>query len=279
MGGKKESGDEMLSSIIEEDSESELLAYFFSLLKEQKQNDASKLVEEIKCIEADIQEVQKRQTKQSSVSSTSCHESLAVGRSRYVQIGGSSSTTRSKLSPVYNDDKKLKNIQQLESAYFSMRSNIRPSSNDAKIWRKGEILKNREDNFLKGVNEEMYERSDGLGGFFDGLCKYARYSKFRVRGVLRNGEFNNSANVICSLSFDRDEEYIATGGVSKKIKIYEYNALFNDSVDIHYPVLEMSNNSKLSCICWNSYIRNYLATTDYDGVVKVCICALIYCFL
>nr|GLL27618.1 protein SPA1-RELATED 2 [Ipomoea trifida] len=269
MGGKKESGDEMLSSIIEEDSESELLAYFFSLLKEQKQNDASKLVEEIKCIEADIQEVQKRQTKQSSVSSTSCHESLAVGRSRYVQIGGSSSTTRSKLSPVYNDDKKLKNIQQLESAYFSMRSNIRPSSNDAKIWRKGEILKNREDNFLKGVNEEMYERSDGLGGFFDGLCKYARYSKFRVRGVLRNGEFNNSANVICSLSFDRDEEYIATGGVSKKIKIYEYNALFNDSVDIHYPVLEMSNNSKLSCICWNSYIRNYLATTDYDGVVKL----------
>lgn len=55
----------------------------------------------------------------------------------------------------------------------------------------------------------------------------------------------------------------------KKIKIFEFNSLFNDSVDIHYPVIEMSNESKLSCICWNSYIKSYLASTGYDGAVKL----------
>jgi protein suppressor of PHYA-105 1 len=73
------------------------------------------------------------------------------------------------------------------------------------------------------------------------------------------------------LSFDRDADYFAAGGVSKKIKIFDFNSIFNDPVDIHYPVIEMSNESKLSCICWNSYIKNYLASTGYDGVVKVCI--------
>lgn len=71
------------------------------------------------------------------------------------------------------------------------------------------------------------------------------------------------------LGFDHDEDYFATAGVSKKIKVYDFESLVNNSVDIHYPAVEMSNKSKISCICWNNYIRNYLASTDYDGVVKV----------
>ncbi|GKD73347.1 SPA1-related 2-like protein isoform X1, partial [Tanacetum coccineum] len=65
------------------------------------------------------------------------------------------------------------------------------------------------------------------------------------------------------------KDYIATAGVLKKIKVYYFNALLNDSVDIHHPAVEMSNKSKLSWISWNSYMRNYLASTDYDEVVKI----------
>ncbi|GFP82540.1 protein spa1-related 2 [Phtheirospermum japonicum] len=232
-------GGEELSSIEEEDGESELLMHFLFSLNEQKQKDASNLVEQLQCIEADIQEIEKRHPKKSVV------------------LSGSSSETETRL---------MCNISQLENAYFSMRSNIQLSDNDVATHRDEELLKSRE-NWCTMENE--YDSSDRLGGFFDGLCKYARYNKFKVRGVLRNGEFNSSANVICSLSFDRDEDYLATGGVSKKIKIFEFQGLFNDTVDIHYPVVEMSNKSKLSCICWNSYIRNYLASTDYDGIVKL----------
>ncbi|KAL3645728.1 hypothetical protein CASFOL_010908 [Castilleja foliolosa] len=238
--GKVHGGEE-LSSIDEEDGESELLMHFLFSLNEQKQKESYNLVEQLRCIDSDIQEIEKRRPKKS------------------VFLSGASSDTETRLTS---------NISQLENAYFSMRSNIKLLGNDIATHRDEELLRSRE-NWCTTENEDMYDTSDRLGGFFDGLCKYARYNKFKVRGVLRNREFNSSANVICSLSFDRDEDYLATGGVSKKIKIFEFQALFNDSVDIHYPVVEMSNKSKLSCVCWNSYIRNYLASTDYDGIVKL----------
>ncbi|RZB75735.1 Protein SUPPRESSOR OF PHYA-105 1 [Glycine soja] len=87
-----------------------------------------------------------------------------------------------------------------------------------------------------------------LGSFFEGLCKFAHYSKFEECGRLRNRDLLSSANVMCVLSFDRDEDHIAAGGVSKKIKIFDLNAISSDSVDIQYPVVEMSNKSKLSCV-------------------------------
>ncbi|GKB05166.1 SPA1-related 2-like protein isoform X1 [Tanacetum coccineum] len=133
-----------------------------------------------------------------------------------------------------------------------------------------EVLRSRENNNVRDKKMDAVKKPlDRLGVLFNCLCKYARYSKFEVRGILRNGDFSSMGNVICSLGFDPDEDYIATAGVSKKIKVYDFNALLNDSVDIHYPAIEMSNKTKLSWICWNSYMRNYLASTDYDGVVKI----------
>ncbi|KAJ8526988.1 hypothetical protein K7X08_029465 [Anisodus acutangulus] len=266
-GIKELAGDVSLSSIHEEESESELLMYFLMSLKDQKQEDATKLVEELKSIEADVQEVQRRQSRASFPSSH--RESLVSWENRFIQKGASSSDVYPKLPPVCeNETRSIKNIRQLESAYFSMRSNIQPSAEVSMVRRTQEIFNHQENFVLTGNDKEKYRPTDQLGGFFDGLCKYGRYSKFRVGGILRNADLKNSANVICSLSFDRDEEYLAAG-LSKKIKVFEYHALFDDSVDIHYPILEMSNKSKLSCICWNSYIRNYLATTDYDGAVML----------
>ncbi|KAI7995533.1 putative potassium transporter 2 [Camellia lanceoleosa] len=118
-----------------------------------------------------------------------------------------------------------------------MRSNIQISNNDVTTRANKELLKDRANLYRPQKDEEKNKPIDCLGAFFSGFCKYARYNKFEVRGILRNGDFHNSANVICSLSFDQ--------------------------------VIEMSNKSRLSCICWNSYIRNYLASTDYAGIVKV----------
>ncbi|XP_059662239.1 protein SPA1-RELATED 2 isoform X2 [Cornus florida] len=269
-GAKESCGEELSSSIHQDDAESELLLHFLTSLEEQKQKDASKLVEEIKCLEADIEEVERRQTKKSLVFSCSSKESLSARGNRFFGKEYSSSEVHSKLFPVpYNELSLMRNISQLESAYFSMRSNIQSSDNAVASCTNKDILTYRQNRFRAQEDEEKHKSSDRLGDIFNGFCKYARYSKFEVNGILRNGDFNSSTNVICSLSFDRDEDYFATAGVSKKIKIYEFNALLNDSVDIHYPVIEMPNKSKLSCICWNNYIANYLASTDYDGVVKL----------
>lgn len=262
--------EELLSSIDQDDSESELLLHFLISLEEEKQNQASKLVGEIQSLEADIKEVERRHyLKKPLVDPSLQNESAPSRENRYFNEQLSSSEAQ--LSPISdaNEMRLMRNLNQLERAYFSMRSQIQLSDSDSTTRADNDLLRDRENLFLAQQDQEIQNPNDRLGAFFDGLCKYARYSKFEVQGMLRTGEFNNSANVICSISFDRDEDHFAAAGVSKKIKIFEFNALFNDSVDVYYPAVEMSNRSKLSCVCWNNYIKNYLASADYDGVVKL----------
>ena len=50
--------------------------------------------------------------------------------------------------------------------------------------------------------------------------------------------FNNSS-IVSSIEFDKDQEFFAIAGVTKRIKIYDYNVVLKDMVDIHYPTTEM----------------------------------------
>ena len=57
-------------------------------------------------------------------------------------------------------------------------------------------------------------------------------------------------NYLCSFSnysieFDKDNDFFAIAGVTKKIKVFEYGTVIMDAVDIHYPVHEMACNSKI----------------------------------
>ena len=40
-------------------------------------------------------------------------------------------------------------------------------------------------------------------------------------------------------------------------------------VGMNFPVVEMSSQSKLSSIAWNPYVKNHLASSDYDGMVHI----------
>ncbi|GMH22666.1 hypothetical protein Nepgr_024509 [Nepenthes gracilis] len=256
--------NDMPSSIHED--ESEILLHFLMSMKEQKQKHASKLEEDIRCIENDSKEVEKRHLMKKSLILPCSHKETLIERGKmFLHIGDVLCNPDSNRSDLMQ----LRNVDRLESAYFSVRSNIQLLEDDAPTRPDCNLLKNRENWFPVHKDEEKQNSFDRLGAYFDGLCKYACYSKLEVCGYLRNGDFTNFANVICSLSFDRDEDYFAAAGVSKKIKIFDFHALCNYSVDVHYPATEISNKSKISCVCWNSYIQNYLASTDYDGVVKL----------
>ena len=281
LSGSQGSGDVFSNSADSVDLESEQLLKFFSSLKQEKDRCASKLTEDIRCLEEDIKEVERKYSLiTDSVCSWEPKELPSTSKEGFFPDDSSSSDLHSSSFTVSskNKEKLMKNISQLENAYFYMRSQIHRTRNtsvthcDKDLQKKEQMqchLQNENDDLaMKQTSDER------VGAFFDGLCKFARFSKFKVCGTLRNGDLFNSTNAICSLSFDCNEEFIAAAKVSKKIKIFEFNALSNDSVDIHYPVVEMSNKSKLSCVCWNYYIRNYLASTDYDGVVKVCFCRL-----
>ncbi len=45
--------------------------------------------------------------------------------------------------------------------------------------------------------------------------------------------------MVCSTAFDRDDEFFATAGVSRRIKIFSYNSVLEQNSGIHYPVLEI----------------------------------------
>lgn len=270
------SQDDILVPDVDE-AETELLIYFLNSLAEEKQKQTAKLAEELCCLEEDIKEVERRY----SLGTASLFPVAENGVSKFnrnnchIQDPFSSDISRSIQASCVNEAKFMRNISQLETAYFSMRSWILRTEDAAVAPYDKDVLKSRwrssQDRNDSEENRTKGRSTDRLGNFFEGLCKFARYSKFEECGILRSQDLLNSSNVICALSFDRDEDYIAAAGVSKKIKIFDVSAISSNSIDIQYPIVEMSNRSKLSCVCWNSYIKSHLASTDYDGVVQVCI--------
>ncbi|KAI7732987.1 hypothetical protein M8C21_024978, partial [Ambrosia artemisiifolia] len=140
----------------------------------------------------------------------------------------------------------MRNFRKLEHAYFSTRR---------RAFRPKDQLASRQ--------------SRWINSFLDGLCKYLSFSTLNVKADLKQADLLSSSNLVCSLSFDRDGEFFATAGVNKKIKVFEYDSILNGNHDIHYPVVEMASRSKLSSICWNSYIKGQIASCNFDGVVQV----------
>lgn len=254
----------------DDDPDSDILLYFLVSLQEEKQNNTSKLLQRIECLEADIKDVEKRDVLKNSGWVETDFNNMRQG-SYFKHLNLTDCISRSFSITNMSNEKLMKNISQLESAYFCMRSQIQLAENDTIGRTDSDLLTSRDVLFQVSTKEAepILKPVDRVGAFFEGICKYARYCKFEEYGTLRNRDLLNSTNVICSLCFDHEEDYIAAAGVSKKIKIFEFASLLNESEDLQYPLAEMSNRSKLSCVSWNNYMKNYLASTDYDGVVKM----------
>ena len=112
--------------------------------------------------------------------------------------------------------------------------------------------------------------SSGLDNFRDNLVKFSRFSTLRPLATLNySSDIFNNSTIVSSIEFDKDNEYFAIAGVTKRIKVFEYASVIRDVVDIHYPCVEMVSSSKISCIIWNSYHKSTLASSDYEGAVTV----------
>ncbi|CAN4096227.1 unnamed protein product [Withania somnifera] len=125
----------------------------------------------------------------------------------------------------------------------------------------------KEEKDADGVPREGY--SAGLADFQSVLSTFTHYSRLRVIAEIRHGDLFHSANIVSSIEFDRDDELFATAGVSRCIKVFDFSSVVNESTDVHCPVVEMSTRSKLSCLSWNKFTKNQIASSDYDGIVTV----------
>ena len=117
-----------------------------------------------------------------------------------------------------------------------------------------------------GGGDPEPEAEPGLDQFGGCLSSLTRYNSVRPLATLAytTDMFNNSS-IVSSIEFDKNQEFFAIAGVTKRIKIYDYNVVLKDMVDIHYPTTEMVCSSKISCISWSSFHKSMLASSDYEG--------------
>ncbi|XP_050068771.1 uncharacterized protein LOC126557139 [Anopheles maculipalpis] len=123
-------------------------------------------------------------------------------------------------------------------------------------------------------NLDNNTRSSGrssLDTFRESLIKFSKYSALRPLATLNySNDSNYVSTIVSSIEFDKDSEYFAIAGVTKRIKIFDYYTAIRDAaVDINYPINEMTCNSKISCVIWNSYFKQVLASSDYEGIVTI----------
>ncbi|GER52911.1 E3 ubiquitin-protein ligase COP1 [Striga asiatica] len=112
--------------------------------------------------------------------------------------------------------------------------------------------------------------SGGLDEFNSVLSSFTRYGRLRVVAEIRHEDlFHSANNIISSIEFDRDAELFATAGVSRRIKIFDFATVLNGSADEQFPIAEMSTRSKLSCVSWNKYTKDQMASSDYEGIITV----------
>ncbi|XP_071512964.1 E3 ubiquitin-protein ligase COP1-like isoform X1 [Panulirus ornatus] len=119
-----------------------------------------------------------------------------------------------------------------------------------------------------GVDDD---EDDGLEQFGECISKFTQYSAMRPLATINYNcdVFHQSSNIASSIEFDKDSEYFAVAGLTKKIRIFDYGTVIRDTVDLHYPCSEMSCSSKISCVSWSNYMKHMLASSDYDGTVTV----------
>lgn len=88
----------------------------------------------------------------------------------------------------------------------------------------------------------------------------------QVLAQLPPASARQSSAILSSIEFDRDAEYFATAGVSKRISIFDFADVLNKPyTDVHSPALEISTRSKLSCVAWHKYVKSHLISSDYEG--------------
>ena len=117
---------------------------------------------------------------------------------------------------------------------------------------------------------EQPEGAESLEHFCDGLQKFTQFNSFRELATLTYGEQTNNCCSVSSVEFDHDGEFFAVAGVTKKIKVFEYQSVVrNAGFTQHFPVHEMSCAAKLSCVAYNPYHKQQLVSSDYEG--RVCV--------
>lgn len=89
-----------------------------------------------------------------------------------------------------------------------------------------------------------------------------------VASTSKCAEPGRNNNILSSICFSRNEEMLAVAGVTKKIILFDYASCAKDPTKFE-PSYSINWESKFSSLSWNHFIKQQLASSDYDGCVAL----------
>ena len=234
-----------------------LMSEFLTHLKRRKDDELMRLKRECDVIQDDLTSVQDMLATMSTSESKSLDQNVppVEETTRYPTVPdedeGFNVYRQAKKSTLPQRRRRMNDhFEDLSSFYFQCRAEqmIFPGEDDIK----------------------QPEKKEGLQKFSSCLSKFTRYSRLHPLATLNYAtDIFTTASIVSSIEFDKDNEFFAIAGVTKRIKVYDYDVILKDMVDIHYPCNEMVCSSKISCISWNTFHKSTLASSDYDCSVIV----------
>ncbi|XP_065210971.1 E3 ubiquitin-protein ligase COP1-like isoform X1 [Planococcus citri] len=252
-------------------TQNKLLYEFLKNLLRLKERQLCDITKEVSIIKKDIEEVEEILRNSDSDSSSSSFEKTSedpVSKKEAVVPDRKESNRTESFNSIHKST-------EITQSSFSLRNQIIQAHFDDFVkcyfaCRAKEITFGKSNDKCSSSSDTSVSNITGLDTFRDNLIKFSRYSKLRPLATLSysNDIFNNST-IVSSIEFDKDNEFFAIAGVTKRIKVYEYAQVIQDTVDVHYPCTEMVSSSKISCISWNSYHKGVLASSDYEGTVTI----------
>lgn len=258
-------------------AQNKLLLEFLKHLLKQKREQKARLAKEVAVIEHDIEEVEKKLKEVHSKCPTLEDVERAVGsasegdatvsamkKEMIDMIDNIGSTVSNKKDDVVGD--KQGGLSSLAMRRRRMHAHFDDFVQCYFTSRSKDLF------FGKEVSDKntRADTTSGLDEFRENLVKFSRYNSLRSLATLNySSDMFNNSTIVSSIEFDKDNEFFAIAGVTKRIKVFDYGAVVKDTVDIHYPCVEMVSNSKISCVSWNSYHKGTLASSDYEGTVTI----------
>lgn len=265
----------------ESEASMEIMLGFLHCLRRQKLEELNEIQADLECIKEDMISVERRRIelyRQQQERSVRLRMRVAdqqsdgiVYSAQYVQAQMSSINIHNSRA-VLNDDvqahaRSVQPVTPQGVLSVARKRRVHSQFNDLQ-----ECYLQKRRNWNKQIDSNAMDiegYNPGLEDFKSVLTGFTQYSRLRVISELRQGDLFHSANIVSSIEFDRDDELFATAGVSRCIKVFEFSSVVNEPEDIHCPAVEISTRSKLSCLSWNKYTKNQIASSDYEGIVTV----------
>lgn len=241
-----------------------LLQEFLSQLQKMKNAHLEQLSREIALINRDLS-VMRNSSGSGSLSGADAHASTS--KDLKVESCSSSSGIGFNTQPLRSIEMEQQSLAARKKRMYNHFDELTQVYFDS---RNSEVFDTRGCDATVPNGHGEFEDSEVLSKFGKTLSHITQYHSLKPLATLSySADMLSNSNIVSSIEFDKDNEFFAIAGVTKKIKLFEYINVIGSAVDIHCPSAELSCNAKISCVAWSNYYKNNLASSDYEGCVSL----------